>query len=124
MVNVVGTGGFRFSFDAPVVSFGPYNGATTGAAATVSLLGLNFAHVDATPSFVVDHAHTVAWMSDSSIAAVPRERILTDTHMVTVAAVGGTLLVGFTYDTPVRSPVWSTELLSSHNFMGHNCYRP
>lgn len=100
---IVGTKGGSFSFDSPVLSHSAFN-APTSAGNTMTIVGTNLGHSDATPSATVGDTAciTTVWTSDSAVSCqLSPGTSIKRSMIVTVAAVVGTRVIGFTYDGPV-----------------------
>ena len=101
-----------FSFDAPSVSARgvALNIAGSVTISTLSVIGLNFAYANTTPSgrLGTNECNTMAWSSATSSLCIGT---LVDPMAVTVGLVVGTMTLSFTYDAPVVSFTWAQNIV-------------
>ena len=102
---VAGTQVFGFTFDGPVVSYAGMNMAATGAE-SVTVSGLSFGSSDftATSAVALGACSTSMWTSVTTArcrwgGAISRSQVV----VVTIGAVSGTQVAGFSFDAPVAS---------------------
>jgi len=113
VAGIVGTRASSVSFDAPVVtSFRPSNIATTGSTLT-TLSGLNFGASDSTVSaqlstVATTSCLTLAWSTATTLSCTASAGFgALAMAQVTVSAAVGTVLRGFTYDSPVLTSTFA-----------------
>jgi hypothetical protein len=106
---VVGTRVFGFTFDTPVLSkYDPVNGPTSGGGYQ-TLLGTNFGSVDHTPTALFQNGieqqcYSTSWTSQTHVTCgTPSGYGSVTKTVLTVAAMVGTRMTGFTYDSPIVS---------------------
>ena len=105
--GVVGTSYAAFTFDAPVLTrMHPYN-SVTSEAMQVTLMGINFASSDQTPTVRIGSTlcPTTAWTATAQVVCHQgaHESGKRRTVKITIAAVVGTRLHSFSFDSPIVS---------------------
>jgi hypothetical protein len=106
-----------FSYDGSVITLSnPINAAGT-AGTSITLLGINFADIDPTPSALLRSAYcqTISWSTSTSIRCSPTNGP-SGASMVTVAAQVGTTYVIFTFDSPVLSRIPTYNTPTAHGY--------
>jgi hypothetical protein len=93
-----------FSYDSPAVTFVNRFNAPTSGSASLSVMGVNFATSNTTPSVVIGSTFcgSTSWTSTTAVICASADGYSTTTHVaVIVAGLTGTEENSFTYDSPV-----------------------
>jgi len=129
VANRVGTLRSAFSYDAPVVSFTAVFNAPHSGRSSLTVMGLNFASLDTSPTVLIGPAtacQTTSWLTDTQVQCSSAEGGWgSSVYMqALVSSLVGTMPAMFTYDGPAITRVVltnaPTDTAASVSIMGVN----
>jgi hypothetical protein len=104
--SVLGTQDSLFSYDSPLLSyFTTPNGVTSSPGSLLTMIGINFANHDTTPTFMLGTSacSTASWTSFSTLTCQSAGVGTMNTASAFISSLIGTQMHTFSYDAPVMT---------------------